>query len=210
MFFKRLKQKLFSKKMSNLKMLNSNKVAYMESNPEYQIYSVGRFTYGNPKVLSWGENSTLKVGSFCSIADGVKILLGGNHRTEWVTTYPFNIIFDNQEIVGHPATNGDVIIGNDVWIGMDSIILSGVSIGDGSVVAARSVVTKSIDPYTIVGGNPAKVIRKRFSDDIIASLLSAKWWEWEIDRIQGNMSSLLSSDLHNFISISSSFYELDK
>lgn len=182
----------------------------MESNPEYQIYSVGRFTYGNPKVLSWGENSTLKVGSFCSIADGVKILLGGNHRTEWVTTYPFNIIFDNQEIVGHPATNGDVIIGNDVWIGMDSIILSGVSIGDGSVVAARSVVTKSIDPYTIVGGNPAKVIRKRFSDDIIASLLSAKWWEWEIDRIQGNMSSLLSSDLHNFISISSSFYELDK
>ncbi len=168
---------------------------------KYQHYSIGRATYGDPEIHSLGERAVFKIGSFCSIASGVNILLGGEHRPDWVTTYPFNVLWKSgNQIKGHPKTKGDVTIGNDVWIGMDAIILSGVTIGDGSVIGLRSIVTKDVPPYSIVAGNPAKVVKKRFSDDIIERLLDIKWWDWEDKRIENALSLLLNTDIEKFVS----------
>lgn len=163
-------------------------------------FEVGRGTYGEPKVLHWGESAKLKVGSFCSIADGCKIFLGGNHRTDWVTTYPFSVFSKTaRSIPGHPATRGDVIIGNDVWIGIDSTILSGVKIGNGAVVGACSVVTRDVPAYAIVAGNPAKIIRIRFSPDEVNQLENIAWWDWSEEKINAMISLLLSDDISVFI-----------
>jgi acetyltransferase-like isoleucine patch superfamily enzyme len=170
-----------------------------EALPQYEI---GRYTYGDPSVISWNEGATLKIGAFCSIAEGVKIFLGGEHRVDWVTTYPFNVLKKWERwkhITGHPKTRGDVIIGNDVWIGYDAVILSGVEIGDGAVIGARSLVKTDVPPYSIFGGNPARLIRKRFDDKTIRSLLELKWWTWQDDEIEQMLPLLLSSDLHEFI-----------
>jgi len=138
-------------------------------NPKLSKYSIGRFSYSYsvPDVVEGTPNlATLRIGSFCSIANNVTIFLDGEHRTDWVTTYPFNLILDDfKSIKGHPKTKGSVIIGNDVWIGMNAMILSGVTIGDGAVIWANSVVSKDVAPYTIVAGNPARVIRQRFDQE---------------------------------------------
>lgn len=169
--------------------------------PAYRQYEIGEYTYGQPTVLYGNEpGAKLVIGRFCCIADGVIILLGGNHRIDWVTTYPFNIIFEEfKEIKGHPATKGDVIIGNDVWIGQQAMILSGVNIGDGAVVAARSVVTKNVEPYTIVGGNPARPIRRRFSEEIIHRLLKIQWWNWDIEKIKEFVPLLMNNNIEAFL-----------
>jgi acetyltransferase-like isoleucine patch superfamily enzyme len=159
----------------------------------------GKYSYGMDGIIlhHWGEKTYLRIGSFCSIADKVEIFLGGNHKTDWFTTYPFGHInqttfsFSNSE---HPGTNGDVIIGNDVWIGYGASIMSGVKIGHGAVIAAKAHVTKDVEPYTIVGGNPAREIRKRFSPEIISILLQLKWWDWEDSKIQKYLPLLCSSD----------------
>jgi len=168
-----------------------------ENFPDHQI---GRGTYDvNLRIHTWGNSANLIIGSFCSIAPDVQILLGGEHKTKWVTTYPFSIFRNIEEITGHPATKGDVNIGNDVWIGMESLILSGVNIGDGAIVGARTVVTKDIPPYAIVAGNPARVIRKRFDDEIINQLLQIKWWDWDDDKIEKFIPLLLNENIANFI-----------
>jgi acetyltransferase-like isoleucine patch superfamily enzyme len=162
----------------------------------YRRYQIGRDTYGWPRVIDSGEGANLQIGAFCSIAKGVKILLGGEHHTEWATTYPFPALWPiAHPISGHPKTKGDVIIGNDVWIGEDAMILSGVHIGDGAVIAARAVVVKDVEDYSIVGGNPARLIRKRFSDDIIARLQALAWWTWPTPEIEKILPLLLSSDI---------------
>jgi acetyltransferase-like isoleucine patch superfamily enzyme len=172
----------------------------MNRNPKYKKYKIGRYTYGKPLVLDWNENSTLKIGSFCSISGNVTILLGGNHRPDWVTTYPFNKIFKEfKHIKGHPNTKGDVIIGNDVWIGYGATILSGITIGDGAVIGPDTVVTKSVQPYSIVVGSPGRVIRKRFDDSTIKKLLQIKWWDWDIGKIKRNIPLMLDKDIDNFI-----------
>jgi acetyltransferase-like isoleucine patch superfamily enzyme len=113
----------------------------------------------NP-IFFMNEGTTLEIGAFCSIASGVKIFLGGEHRVDWVTTYPFNALWEqSSHFKGHPKSKGDVIIGNDVWIGFESVILSGIKIGDGAVVGTRSVVTQDIPPSAIIFGNCAKVLR---------------------------------------------------
>ncbi len=166
----------------------------------YPQYEIGRGSYGKPQILDWGEGATLKLGAFCSIADGVKIFLGGEHRTDWVTTYPFSVLWKSaRQQNGHPRSKGDVIIGNDVWIGEEAIILSGVRIGDGAVVGARAVVSKDIPPYAVVVGNPARVIKRRFEDEIVAQLLSIQWWLWDDERIEKAIPFLLDDNIEAFL-----------
>jgi len=168
----------------------------------YPQYSIGRGTYGAPRVFEGGEGAKLEIGAYCSIADGVTIFLGCEHRVDWVTTYPFSIFWDcAAHVRGHPATKGDVIIGNDVWIGYRATILSGVRIEDGAVIGCHSVVTKHVPAYGIVAGNPAKLIRTRFSEETIHRLLRARWWSWDEKRIRDSMPLLLSSDIESFLAI---------
>lgn len=158
----------------------------------------GEFTYGHQKIRlhTWSSGSKLKLGAFCSIADDVTVVLGGNHRVDWATTYPFGHIFTRrlggEDIVGHPSSNGDVVIGNDVWVGAGSTIMSGVKIGDGAVVAANSHVVSDIDPYAIAGGNPAKHIKFRFEPEICDLLLELRWWELDATDIR-EIAPLLSA-----------------
>lgn len=158
-------------------------------------FQIGAYTYGNPTVY-FEDEANLKIGKFCSIAfDSVKIYLGGNHHTQWVTTYPFNKVPGitlSQEVKDTPTTKGDVEIGNDVWIGRDVTILSGVHIGDGAVIGAGSVVAKDVPPYSIVVGNPAVVVKKRFTDDTIQKLQQLAWWNWPIEKIVEEAPKLMN------------------
>jgi acetyltransferase-like isoleucine patch superfamily enzyme len=172
------------------------------------ILEVGEFTYGLPQILHWGENTKLRIGKFCSIADGVKIFLGGNHRTDWITTYPFSglgfkdVWTEACDIKGHPATKGNVVIGNDVWIGYEAAIMSGVTVGDGAVIAARAVVAKDVEPYSIFGGVPAKEIRKRFSSEEINKLLEIKWWDWPEEKLRKNLHIICSDNISELFKLS--------
>jgi acetyltransferase-like isoleucine patch superfamily enzyme len=162
------------------------------------------YSYGikNIRVREWGEGADVKIGAFCSIADNVEIFLGGNHRTDWVTTYPFGHIHQDKfpwHGKGHPATKGDVVIGNDVWIGSGATILSGVNIGDGAVISAKSVVVKDVPAYGIVGGNPAKLLKMRFTEDQIERLLNNPWWDLPESRINELIPLLCSNDIEALI-----------
>lgn len=176
---------------------------YTKEPLESTRYIIGEYTYGHPKIYDWGGETNLIIGKYTSIADGVTILLGGNHRMDWVTTYPFSALADKwpeaADIKGHPWSKGDVVIGNDVWLGNGVTILSGVNIGDGAVVAARSVVVKDVEPYAVVGGNPAKEIKKRFSKKTIKELQKIQWWNWDEEKIKNNVTLLCSVDCKEFI-----------
>ena len=142
------------------------------------------------------DKTKLIIGKYCSIAEKVTFLLGGNHRVDWISTYPFSefqVTWPNASgLVGHPATRGDINVGNDVWIGHGATILSGIRIGDGAVIGAGSVVSKDVAPYSIVAGNPAKEIRARFSANEIEKLLQIKWWDWPEDLVRAKVASLCS------------------
>jgi len=181
-----------------LKRLFYSKVKFTRD--VYPNYQIGRGTYGKPQIFSWGEGTTLTIGSFCSIAPDVKIYLGGNHRIDWVTTYPFSALWEKAESVkGQSMSKGDVIIGNDVWIGADVTILSGVTIGDGAAVGNSSVVSSNVRPYSVVAGNPAGLIKKRFDDEIVSRLLKIQWWNWDDDRIEQFLPLLLSDNILHFL-----------
>lgn len=162
---------------------------------------MGKWSYAKPMIYAWGDRTTAKIGNYCSIAGEVKIFLGGEHRTEWVTTYPFPALWPDKagEFTGHAKSKGNVVIGNDVWIGAGALILSGVTIGDGAVVGANAVVAKNVPPYAIVAGNPAKIIRYRFDEATIQKLLAIAWWNWPENEISDAMSLLLSADIDLFI-----------
>ena len=160
------------------------------------------YTYGTPKVYNWGSDSELKIGNFCSIAFDVKVFLDGDHRTDWVTTYPFGHIHQStfpHHGKGHPKSKGDVVIKNDVWIGAGASIISGVTVGNGAVIAAYSVVTKDVPDYCIVAGNPAKVVKKRFKQDQIDALLENPWWELPEARIRELVPLLCSGNIDELI-----------
>lgn len=174
----------------------------MNQLPALSIYDIGEFSYCGPnfRVFDWNEGTTLKVGKFCSFAGDIKILLGGNHCTDIVTTYPFNVLMPGNEHCKIPSTiKGDVIIGNDVWIGTGATILSGITIGDGAVIGAESVVTKDVPSYSIYAGNPAKLIRYRFSKNIIDELTKLAWWNWDTSVILKYVPLLLSENINDFI-----------
>lgn len=166
--------------------------------PQHQF---GKGTYSQKlHIHNWGEGAHLKIGAFCSIGKDVQIFLCGEHRVDWVTTYPFNVLWKSgKHLTGHPSSKGDIIIGNDVWIGREAVILSGITVGDGAVVGARAVVSKDVPPYTIVAGNPARMIRSRFEDHIAQKLLKIKWWEWEDEKIALFLPKLLNNDISGFI-----------
>ncbi len=146
----------------------------------------------------WSRDRLI-IGKFCQIASGVEFMMNdANHQMNAVSTFPFYTLegWDTEA----PAASdmpfkGDTVIGNDVWIGENAVILPGVQIGDGAIIGARSVVGKNVEPYTIVAGNPAKVIRKRFDDELIGLLLRFRWWDKPIDEINGLIPILTSSDL---------------
>ena len=164
--------------------------------PGLKQYDIGDFTYGAPRVLTWGEGASLRIGKYCSIADQVTILLGGEHRTDWVSTFPFAEVMGwGRGIPGHPSTRGDVIIGNDVWIGLGATLRSGVRIGDGAVIGTHAVVTRDVAAYSIVAGNPARPIRQRFPDAVIAELVRLRWWDWPAERVAGAAKYLMSSEV---------------
>jgi acetyltransferase-like isoleucine patch superfamily enzyme len=168
----------------------------------YPQYDIGRWSYGSPEILTWDEGAMLRIGAFCSIANGVSIMLGGEHRPDWVTTYPFSVLWvHGRAFAGHPVSKGDVSIGNDVWIGREALILSGVRIGDGAVIGARAVVAGDVEPYAIVAGNPARVIRYRFSPSVISRLLGLCWWNWADDKIERLLPLMLSSDIESFLAV---------
>lgn len=173
------------------------------TNPEIQI---GDYTYyydNNPEKFE-KENvilifaCKLIIGKFCQIAQGTKFIMSGaNHQMEGFSTYPFEI-FGGEWASHIPKyrSKGDTVIGNDVWFGYNAVIMPGVKIGNGAIIGACSVVTKDVPPYTIVGGNPAKIIRPRFSQEVIDQLEEIQWWNWEEQKITRNLKAIVGSDLN--------------
>lgn len=147
------------------------------------------------------NHDKLIIGKFCSIACGAKFLFNSaNHTLNSLSTYPFPLFYEEWELEPEKVAEswdnkGDIVIGNDVWIGFEAVILAGVTIGDGAIIGTRAVVTKDVAPYTIVGGVPAKPIRKRFDDKTIEKLLNMKWWNWSAEKIAQNIEAIKSGNI---------------
>jgi chloramphenicol O-acetyltransferase type B len=192
----RLKRKL-RRRQDGIFVTNEGMELICERYPEYQI---GRGSYGDLALLWRNTTSVLTMGNYCSVAKGVQVMLGGEHRPDWVTTFPFTKVSDEfREWPGHPHSKGSVKIGNDVWICHEAMILSGVTIGDGAVIGARAVVARDVPPYAVVGGNPARVTRMRFPEDVVVRLLAVKWWDWPEARIAKALPLLLGPDIGRFL-----------
>ena len=165
----------------------------------------GTYFDRNVNIISWSDTYKIKVGKYCSIGRDCNFFLHANHRADWITTSSqlwgpvTSEIAQLHMDMGHPTCKGNIEIGNDVWIGAKSTILSGIKISDGSIVAAGSTVTKDVPAYSIVAGNPAKVVKYRFSESQIKDLIHIKWWEWNQDKIREAAMELWSSDIDNFI-----------
>jgi virginiamycin A acetyltransferase len=169
---------------------------------------VGDFTYyDDPEDIYNFEKNVLYIfefigdkliiGKFCQIATAVRFIMNGaNHSINTFSTYPFKIFGKSwSHALLDTSNKGDTVIGNDVWIGNNATIMPGIKIGDGAIIGANSLVTKDVKPYTIVGGNPAKQIRKRFNDSTIKFLLELKWWDWDIQKITNNLDFIASGDI---------------
>lgn len=159
------------------------------------LLKIGEGTYGaeNLRIHYWDSKTLISIGKYCSIADNVHVFAGGNHDTSLISTYPFG---SGEDLIGprpgHPISNGDITVGNDVWIGSHVSIMSGVKIGNGAVVAAFSHVVKDVSDYEVVGGNPAKHIKFRFSQEIIIELQRLAWWDWKPSKVMENRNLLCS------------------
>ncbi|MDC7225951.1 MAG: Vat family streptogramin A O-acetyltransferase [Spirochaetales bacterium] len=192
-------------------MKGFNQICYLNNIIKNPNIIIGDYTYYDDPINSeeFEKNvlyhfpfigDKLIIGKFCAIAHKTKFIMNGaNHKTNCFSTYPFQIFGNGWEKVtpelAELPNKGDTIIENDVWIGYDSLIMPGVHIGNGAIIASKSVVVNDVEPYTIVGGNPATVIKKRFSDDIISLLLELKWWDWDAEKISENLEILTSMDL---------------
>jgi len=193
---------------------NDSQTIYLKNvidNPNIQIgeYTIYNDFYNDPRDFQKRNvlyhypinKDRLIVGRFCSIACGAKfIFTSANHTQKSLSTYTFPLFFeewglDVKDITAAWDNKGDIIIGNDVWIGYEAIIMSGVTIGDGAIIGTRALVTKDVPPYTVVGGIPAKTIKKRFSDEIIAELLLLSWWEWPLEKISYGLPHIQSGNI---------------
>ncbi|MCQ3016291.1 CatB-related O-acetyltransferase [Pseudomonas tremae] len=167
---------------------------------KYPRALVGVGTYGIPEIVDFGDDAILRVGAYTSIAEGVKILLGGEHRTDWITTYPFPAMVEQvADIKDYAPSKGDVVIGSDCWICANAIIVSGVTIGHGAIVGAGAMVVRDVAPYSVVGGNPCKFIRWRFEEDVRELLLQAAWWDWPMEEVKSVARTLCSADMNTFV-----------
>lgn len=165
----------------------------------YSQVEIGEGSYGGLAINAYDRTTRLQMGKFCSVAEGVRVVLGGEHRVDWATTYPFSVIWPEIEKSGHPATRGDVVIGNDVWLGTEALIASGTTIGDGAVVAARTLVVGRVPPYAVWGGNPGRFLRWRFAPDLCERLRALAWWDWPRERLVRALPSMLSTDVAAFV-----------
>lgn len=160
--------------------------------------TIGPYSYGRPKIrfANWGAKLT--IGSYCSIADQVEIMLGGNHRADWASTYPFSAFREQWPEapagLDHQGPTADVVIGHDVWIGSGALILPGVTIGSGAIIAARAVVSRNVPAYAVVAGVPARVMRQRFDDATITALLDCAWWDLPRDAVAALIPLIQSPD----------------
>ena len=180
----------------------------LDEREDLKQYDIGRYSWGHLTVSSRGPGTTLRVGQFCSFAHGAHIILGGEHRADFVSTYRFPAYPPFNQTHRHLAedtsvSKGAVVIGNDVWLGHQSLVLSGVTIGDGAIIGAGSVVRHDIPPYAIVAGNPARVAGFRFSPEEIKALLELKWWDWPVERIGAHLDLIMSADVTAFLDAAS-------
>ena len=169
--------------------------------------TVGPHSYGSFTVLvGAGDRARVHIGSYCSIGVGATFGVGGNHRTDWVTTYPLRTAWGlpGANTDGHPRPERDIVVGSDVWIGSDALILPGVSVGDGAVIGARAVVARDVRPYAIVVGSPATEVRRRFDDATVERLLAARWWTWADDRVRAHVDLLCSGDVEGLLTAAES------
>lgn len=193
---------------------NDNQIVYLKDVVTNKNIEIGEYTIYNDFVNDPRDfeknnvlyhypinNDKLKIGKFCSIACGAKFLFtSGNHSMKSLSNYTFPIFFDEWELDAKDIkqawdNKGDITIGNDVWIGYEAVIMQGVTIGDGAIIATRAVVTKDVAPYTIVGGVPARPIRKRFSEETIKELERLLWWEWNSEKIKKSITAIQSGDI---------------
>ncbi|GAB3022544.1 acetyltransferase [Nocardioides flavus (ex Wang et al. 2016)] len=176
----------------------------LDERPDLAGFQIGRYSWGHLTIANRQAGCMLTVGQFCSFAFGTEVFLGGEHRTDFVSTYRFGSYPPFDEVYGSAHSNsavarGDLTIGNDVWIGHRAMILSGVTVGDGAVIGAGSVVRQNVPPYAIVAGNPARVSGFRFRPEQIEALLRIRWWDWDEDKIVAALDLMMSDDIQEFI-----------
>lgn len=190
-------------------MEGADRLGFLKNFITRPTIEVGDYTYyDDPRGVERFEENVLYhfdfigdrlvIGRFCSIAAETRFIMnGGNHATDWFTTYPFPVFGHGWEEAAPEAWphRGDTMVGHDVWIGWGATIMPGVTIGHGAIIATRSVVTRDVEPFAVVGGNPAERIRYRFDEETRARLLEIAWWDWEPDRISRNLGAICSGDL---------------
>jgi acetyltransferase-like isoleucine patch superfamily enzyme len=167
-----------------------------------RLLTMGRHSYGKPYVRAYrADKARVSIGNFVSIAEEVTFLVGGEHRPEWVTTFPLRAMLrlPGAWADGHPATRGEINVGHDVWIARGSTILSGVTIGNGAVIGASSVVRRDVRPYAIVMGNPAREVKRRFNDEQVEQLEALRWWDWPDERIKASVDLLNGASVEEFL-----------
>lgn len=190
----------------------TDRVVFLKNVVEGDFIEVGDYTYYDDPVApeKFQEQNVLyhfdfvgdrlEIGKFCALASGTTFIMNGaNHRLDGPSTFPFPIFggawAEHADLLADLPLKGDTIVGHDVWFGYQSTIMPGVTIGHGSIVASKSVVTKDVPPFAIVAGNPAKVVSMRFDEETIARLLAVAWWDWPIDKVTRHVRAIMSGDV---------------
>ena len=188
----------------SLELRDDPMLAQLTSQDDRIQIGVGTYASGEPLIRLHHPNNKVLIGKFCSFAHAVTIFAGGNHPMKYVSTHPLKLYFGVDDFTSWTADCGDgdetTKIGNDVWLGHGSVIMSGAEIGDGAIIGAQAVVRGKIPPYAIVLGNPAIIIRYRYDQQTINQLQAIRWWDWPIEKIKDEISNLTSSDIADFLS----------